>query len=86
MGDLGAYGLIALVLGLFGLFIKGKKSDTSGSSESQEVINDFSEKASKAGTDLADNLGAPSAVRKRRVLDWLRTRTADNGEDGNGGG
>jgi hypothetical protein len=83
MSDFEWGALVAVVIGLFGLFIKGRSDDRT--SETQEIINGFSQKASKAGTDLADNLGASSAVRKQRVLDWLRKRTADNGDGDSGG-
>ncbi len=78
MSGLGFAGIIAVLIAVVGFWLKGRGGKAASGSE--EVLDEYSEKASEAGVDLAAALGASSDERVKSVLDWYRKRTASSGK------
>ena len=82
MSDVGWGALIALVVGLFGLFIKGKNSEqpkpeptVEDIAEAKEIMDDHVEEVAKAGTDYTNSMAMPVDDRVRDILSKFRKRT-----------
>ena len=80
MSDLGWGALVALVIALFGLFIKGKnteqpKPESDAVEEAKEIIDDHVEEVRKASDSYTNSLARSSRGRVNDILGKFRKRT-----------
>ena len=84
MNDFGWGALVAVVIGLFGLFIKGRGGKEDKAPESidtveaaKEILNDHVDEVRKAGSSYTDSMARTPIERMRDIIEWSRKRTGD---------